>query len=313
MRILYTSDLHGRKHFYDRAFELIKQEKIDAFINGGDILAKEGSFADSIQTQRRALETYLIPRLRQGKEGNPDGRIFLMMGNDDWAANMDLLEEEEKRGTFNLLHQRTYILEPSPPVSSSPRSPDSPIPHVAGLESRGYEYYSPGEGEIHLTGYGNVPITPFSLKDWERWDDHSRPLLREGLRAYQSWGKKFVPIDPYKDITGTIAEELEQVVKLSPPDKTIYITHSPPFDTNLDRISQRMGVGSKSVREFILKYQPPLTLHGHIHESPRMSGSYKDKLGKTICVNPGQVETELSAVIFDTEDIKGSLRHTVYG
>jgi Icc-related predicted phosphoesterase len=286
MRILYTSDLHGRKHFYDRAFELIKQEKIDAFINGGDILAKEGSFADSIQTQRRALETYLIPRLRQGKEGNPDGRIFLMMGNDDWAANMDLLEEEEKRGTFNLLHQRTYILESVGAIHELP---------------------------LHLTGYGNVPITPFSLKDWERWDDHSRPLLREGLRAYQSWGKKFVPIDPYKDITGTIAEELEQVVKLSPPDKTIYITHSPPFDTNLDRISQRMGVGSKSVREFILKYQPPLTLHGHIHESPRMSGSYKDKLGKTICVNPGQVETELSAVIFDTEDIEGSLRHTVYG
>ena len=41
-------------------------------------------------------------------------------------------------------------------------------------------------------------------------------------------------------------------------------------------------VGSPAIRRAIERYQPRLGLHGHIHES---RGS--QKLGKTICLNPG--------------------------
>ena len=42
------------------------------------------------------------------------------------------------------------------------------------------------------------------------------------------------------------------------------------------------GVGSTAVRTAIETHQPPLALHGHIHES---RGAVK--IGRTLCLNPG--------------------------
>jgi len=73
--------------------------------------------------------------------------------------------------------------------------------------------------------------------------------------------------------------------------------HAPPFGTTLDiapRLDKNLkpiahfgnpemeSVGSKSVRDAIMKHQPLLGLHGHIHEC-----SAHLYLGKTLCVNPG--------------------------
>ena len=49
-----------------------------------------------------------------------------------------------------------------------------------------------------------------------------------------------------------------------------------------------------------MKNQPFLSLHGHIHESPEMSGVWKANLGKTICIQPGQIHRFTCAII-DTE------------
>jgi Icc-related predicted phosphoesterase len=66
------------------------------------------------------------------------------------------------------------------------------------------------------------------------------------------------------------------------------------------------------VRAFIEQHQPPLTLHGHIHESPAVSGSYADRIGRTLCVNPGQSPDRLHAVIFDTDDLCATMCHTIF-
>jgi len=78
---------------------------------------------------------------------------------------------------------------------------------------------------------------------------------------------------------------------------SIYNTHLPPKDTPIDQAARldetlkpivqggqiaMTGVGSSSVREAILKYQPSLGLHGHVHEA---AGAIR--LGKTVCINPG--------------------------
>lgn len=98
-------------------------------------------------------------------------------------------------------------------------------------------------------------------------------------------------------------EELEQMIeevagKLKNPSQAIFNLHVPPHDTNLDiapelddnltpKLSLTGGfkmvpVGSKAVRKAIEKYQPLLGLHGHIHESRSAQ-----KIGKTMCINPG--------------------------
>jgi hypothetical protein len=62
--------------------------------------------------------------------------------------------------------------------------------------------------------------------------------------------------------------------------------------------------------------QPLVTLHGHIHEAPEISGAYMDRLGDTVMINPGQFIckngdfSKLHAVTFDTEIIEETLMHT---
>ena len=58
----------------------------------------------------------------------------------------------------------------------------------------------------------------------------------------------------------------------------VFNIHVPPYGTGLDqapeldenmtpKAAQMAAVGSTAVRDAILKYQPLLSLHGHIHES----------------------------------------------
>ncbi|MBS1676699.1 MAG: metallophosphoesterase [Actinobacteria bacterium] len=123
----------------------------------------------------------------------------------------------------------------------------------------------PGEIEIVSVGFSNP--TP--------WDS-PRELSEEDLEAR----------------IGAAAE------KLRSPERAIFNLHCPPFDTNLDlapaldsSLKPRAGmaggvelapVGSTAVRGAIERYQPMLGLHGHVHEC-----SAGDKLGRTLCVNPG--------------------------
>jgi uncharacterized protein len=63
-------------------------------------------------------------------------------------------------------------------------------------------------------------------------------------------------------------------------------------------------VGSTAVREAILKYQPPLSVHGHIHESRGVS-----KLGRTLAVNPGSSYSDgvLQGAVLDLNEKKGKV------
>jgi len=63
---------------------------------------------------------------------------------------------------------------------------------------------------------------------------------------------------------------------------TILVTHAPPYKTRLDQMG-RMDVGAEPIRKFIEEAQPDYAVSGHIHEN----AGRKDKIGKTICINPG--------------------------
>ena len=80
-----------------------------------------------------------------------------------------------------------------------------------------------------------------------------------------------------------------------PPERTVFNLHCPPFRSGLDdapELTEDMRLkhaghapvpcGSKAVREAIERYQPVLSLHGHIHEARGNA-----RIGKTLCINPG--------------------------
>ena len=63
-------------------------------------------------------------------------------------------------------------------------------------------------------------------------------------------------------------------------------------------------VGSSAVREAIERYQPSLSLHGHVHESRGVA-----HIGRTVCLNPGSEYTTgtLNGVIVAFDSTTGEL------
>ena len=275
-KIIFTADLHGRKEHYEELFSLAAGTGARTVIVGGD-LTPHGSGLDGILKQKKFLTDFLIPRLDSFSLEVPGVEVFLMMGNDDWRINMNVLRSDAGR-SFRLLEAEESVL---------------------------------ADG-TRLIGYPFVPITPFSLKDWEKWDKNLTGHENFfGLRSTED-GVEEVSLEERKH------EKLEtDLVRLSEEMELhdfIFVSHSPPHGTSLDLIGQESHVGSQSIREFLERNSPRLSLHGHIHESPYVSKRYKEKLGGTLCVNPGQsFASKLHAVIFEAADPEGTMSHTIFG
>lgn len=88
-----------------------------------------------------------------------------------------------------------------------------------------------------------------------------------------------------------LAEQVEAL------DRCLFNLHVPPYDSSLDTAAQltddlevvmsgsapkMIPVGSVAVREAIEQFQPMLSLHGHVHESPGAT-----RIGRTLAINPG--------------------------
>jgi len=64
----------------------------------------------------------------------------------------------------------------------------------------------------------------------------------------------------------------------------LFISHTPPVNTKLDRIHCGKHVGSKAIRTIIEKYQPALSIVGHIHEAKG-----EDSIINSPIINPGML------------------------
>jgi len=96
--------------------------------------------------------------------------------------------------------------------------------------------------------------------------------------------------------------------------KVVCNFHCPPYGTRLDLapkldknlrpvyhlgIPEFANVGSTSVRKFLEKYQPLVSLHGHIHEASGI-----EQIGRTTTFNPGSEYTSgvLKAIVVELDE-----------
>lgn len=279
VKVLYTSDVHGIESLYLRLFKKAIAECVDVVIIGGDILPKEGAWENIISNQRKFINNFLYQKLVKFKQEMKNTDIYLMLGNDDWACNLPYLEELKKRGLLKLIDNKRFTL------------------------GNGYE----------LIGYNFVPPTPFSIKDFEKLDVGENDYEPQHFSAFVSTpnGMKEIIPQTFFQTRGCIKEDIENLPLPKNMDKAIYVLHAPPFQTKLDVLYNGRHVGSKAIKAFIEKKQPYLTLHGHVHESPQVSGSYFEKIGRTFSINPGQGSGQLHAVILQLEDIEHTICHTI--
>ncbi|HMI32072.1 MAG TPA: metallophosphoesterase [Candidatus Limnocylindrales bacterium] len=274
--VLYTADLHGSRTLYTEAVALARSLGVHSIILGGDLAPHA-----TVVEQRGFFQEFLIPLFREYREEKDSADLFYIMGNDDWRANLPALLAS---GIDRFHHIHCAV--------------------------------RPLHGEVWIAGLGSVSLTPFALKDWERWEEGLEgPVRLDGFRSTADGS-----VHPFdfrgRELEEWIGVDLEAIGRELRPERTPLVCafHGPPHGTALDLIHGEVHVGSRQVRKFLEERQPLLSLHGHIHESPAVSGKFADRLGSTVCVNPGQrMGSTLHAVWFRFDDLEGSLTHTLLG
>ena len=58
---------------------------------------------------------------------------------------------------------------------------------------------------------------------------------------------------------------------------------------------------ARTIGRFIETRQPLLTLHGHVHESARLTGAWMDQIGPTVLLGAAHDGPELALIRFDLE------------
>ncbi|MCX6667297.1 MAG: metallophosphoesterase [Euryarchaeota archaeon] len=281
MNCIFVSDLHGKIKRYESLFEILLKEKPDAVFLGGDLLPNQLVLNSDII---RFIDDEIFSNIKKTKkDANKNMKFFVILGNDDPRVYEKIFISADKKGIINYVHNKTAKCD-----------------------------------KLYVSGYAYVPPTPFQLKDWERYDvsqyvDVGAISPEKGKRTVD------VPADEIKYTT--IAEDLEELTKNSPSDNTIFLFHSPPYNSLLDRADLHgkmvdhapmdIHVGSIAIQKFIDKKQPFLTLHGHVHESARLTGHWKERFGKTFSFTAAHDGPELALIRFDTDDLKNATRELI--
>ncbi len=253
-RLLYVTDLHGWTRGYERIAGVTQEEEITTIVNGSDMFPHG---RDLIVTQRRFIEGNLGPYLERLSASGIS--YYGMLGNDDCRAVLpDWLDL----------------------VRTSPRLHDLT------------EGWLPLADGLAICGCNYIPDPPFRLKDWSVLDtrdyrrppQHPDPLISRGDKL-----ELVGDVEAFLQARPTLEELLDAIAARAPEwERAVVVCHAPPQGTGLGNISTDADVGSAAVRAWIERYQPLLTLHGHIHESPRITGIDTVKIGRTTVHQPGQ-------------------------
>lgn len=257
MKFIYATDLHGDTDKYETLFKKAVDNDIKLIHMGADILPK-GSGIFSIQ--KKFVNGYL--RRFYEKCGERGIKILASFGNDD------------------IYTRKKYFRKYGQLLDESP------------VNIEGYRFIA----------YNYVPDYKFGLKTACKHDFDGWKLKEFYIHDPVDVGPEgFVTIeDPvqYFSEKGTIEKDL---ANLKGGQDTIAAIHCPPWKMDLDVCGRRFfsntgeplfisgnRVGSKAVFDWIKREQPRLVLCGHIHENFRVTQKWKDYLGKTLVIQPGQ-------------------------
>ncbi len=283
MTCFFVSDLHGSAERYERLFAAIRSDRPQAVFCGGDLLPSGlHQLSSSPNLHRDFINDFLVPACAELRTdlGDKYPRMFVILGNDDPRSQEAAILDGAVYNHWEYVHGRSVRLD-----------------------------------DYHVIGYNCVPPTPFLLKDWERYDV-SR-FVDVGCISPEE-GRYTVPVPEREKKYCTIQADLEDLSSGLEFSRTICLFHSPPHRTNLDRaaldgkmidmVPLDVHVGSIAIRRFIERHQPLLTLHGHIHESASITGSWRDQIGRTVMLTAAHDGPELALVKFDPENVSAATR-----
>jgi uncharacterized protein len=285
IRLYYASDIHGTEGLWRKFLNAAAAYHASVIVMGGDIAGKvvvplaeraEGwelelfGHRELLHSEEQALEAE--QRIRA------NGMYPYRMSAAEIRRVAELPEEERERWFAQVTLEnferwlalaeerladsevRCFLM----PGNDDPPGIDEAVQRARRVESCDERIVEFDGHEMVSLGYSN--LTPF----------HSPRELDED--------------ELYRRVE-RLADQLQQ------PRRAIFNFHVPPYDSTLDTAAELdasltvvtvagepklIPVGSTAVRELIERYQPLLSLHGHVHESPGAT-----RIGRTLCINPG--------------------------
>lgn len=284
-RIFFTTDIHGSDRCFRKFINAAKFYNAQVIILGGDMTGKA-----------------VVPVLKEG-----DGTYRASIANNDRHVTEGeleaLLEEIRFNGFYPYITSSGELSE----IEANPTEKtrlfqtairESLIRWLALAEERlrplqTKVYISPGNDDDFSVDE-ILNSSTFVINPEEKIVEvgPAMSMLSFGYTNPTPWNS------PRELPEAQLSARLTPLAEKLPYDGiSIYNVHVPPIDTPIDQAAQldsnfkpvvrgghvnMIGAGSTTVRDLIMKYQPTVGLHGHIHES---AGAIR--LGKTICINPG--------------------------
>jgi Icc-related predicted phosphoesterase len=305
MRIFFATDIHGSEVCWRKFLNAGAFHKADVLIMGGDMTGKamvpivksNGSWEVTLQDQRHVLTTEDEVKAVE-KRISDRGYYPIRLTPDEvtaWNADSSLVDARFKAEMLGNVERWMALADER-------------------LEGKGIRcIVSPANDDM----FEIDPIIA-SAKNVELGEANTIPL--DGFTLVSTGWANTTPWHTYRELEEPeLRERIDGLVADVPdPKRAIFNFHAPPYGSNLDNAPKLdadmkyvsggqalIPVGSKAVRESILAYGPPLSLHGHIHE-----GKGAVKLGSTLAVNPGSSYEDgvLQAAIVDLDDKKGTVK-----
>ena len=309
MKIFFATDIHGSEICWKKFLNAAAFYKADLVVLGGDVTGKimvpivayPGHWEVTVRGERLRLESR-EEVLRVSQQLRDRGSYPAIVTRDE-LNQLSSQEAIDQRFNAEMTHSLDRWLDMAdgklrggavPCILNGGNDDIFEIDPI--LESSPSVTFAEGK-VIDLAGSGYTMIS-MGYTNPTPWDTH-----REA---------------PEEQLTARINHIAARVPDMS---RTIFNFHAPPYGTGLDEAPEldatmrpthggavMKPVGSTAVRDAILKYQPPLSVHGHIHESRGVA-----KLGKTLTVNPGSSYGDgvLQAALLDINEKNGKVKYVL--
>jgi Icc-related predicted phosphoesterase len=323
MNALFVSDLHGHRERYNKLFDTVEREQPDGVFLGGDLLPSgllEGG-PDGPNAFVHEVLAAGFERLRASL-GDAYPPVFVILGNDDGRAVEPALLHYDELGARPLWHYAhgRSVAWGAYRVVGYAYIPPSPFALKDWERYDVSRFVDPGCTSPE-SGYYSTEVPDRTKRTATIKGDLDELFGPRGnARRARSGSKPDADSEPATRPETTVGSS-ETGFPESRLDDVIILFHAPPYDTALDRaalddtwvdhVPLDVHVGSIAIRRFIEARQPRITLHGHIHEAPRLTGRWHEEIAATHAFTAAHDGPDLAVVRFDPDDPAAAERELV--